>query len=68
MTHLQQDGVELFILRWGATGARELPVQIQAIEPVLTQEADCTADEGLTIGRRRDHSCEPGEQEYSQVL
>lgn len=59
MTDLDQNGIALLILRWGATRARVLPVDIQTIKLILTQERDHAADEGLTIGRRRNHSCEP---------
>ncbi|TNN21771.1 hypothetical protein EYF80_068116 [Liparis tanakae] len=60
MTNLDQDGIALLILRWGATRARILPVDIQTIKSVLTQELDHTGDEGLTVGSRGNHSCESG--------
>ncbi len=61
MTNLDQDSVALLILSWGATRAGVFPVNIQTVKLVLTQEGDHAADEGLTIGGRRHHSCEPGD-------
>lgn len=59
MSDLNQDGEALLILRWGATRARVLPVDIQTIKLVLTQELDHAVDEGLTIGSTGHHGCEP---------
>lgn len=59
MSDLNQSSEELLILRWGATRARELPVNIQTVKLVLTQKLDHTVGEGLTIGSTRHHGCEP---------
>lgn len=68
MTNLDQGGEELLIPSWGATRARVLPVDIQTIKLVLTQEADHAVDEGLTIGRSGNHGCEPGDGNTVRVL
>ena len=62
MSDLDQNGVALLILSWGATRSRVLPVDIQTIKLVLTQELDHAGDEGLAVGRTRHHGGESEER------
>lgn len=68
ITNLNQDSVEPLVLSWGPTRAGVLPVDIQTIKLILTQECDHAADEGLTIGRSWNHSWEPGDRETVRAL
>lgn len=68
ITDLDQNSEALLVRSWGATRAGVLPVKIQTIKLVLTQESDHAANEGLTIGSRGNHGGEPDDRNTVRVL
>ena len=64
MSHLAQNGVAGLIGSWGATRSRVLPVDVQTIKLILTQELDHTGDEGLAVGRTGHHGGESEERAH----
>lgn len=68
MTHLDKDSVEPLILSRGSTRARVLPVNIQTIKLILTQESDGAVYESLTIGSGGNHCGESGGQKTFGAL
>ena len=64
MSYLAQNGVARLIRSWGATRSRVLPVDIQTIKLILTQEVDHAGDEGLAVGRTGHHGGESEERPH----